>query len=700
MNNRPVERIGNIFLSTLGHRVLRPLAFFILTLTVAVNAVRAQAQEPGIFITGQLVDASGKGVAGAQVRLDGPTVHARAVTNGSGSFTFLVPPITITALLRVTRTGFEALRKTLTLDGHENVSLGRLAVQAQQLRVIGSTISHERLPFNSTPASTKVFPREAYRDEGQPGIEAVLDQTAGLQTVRTSSLRGTPEYPIVRNGSPEMTATSIDGIRVESARTALFNVALLPTYVLQDVEVTRGAGSAAIAPHQLFGSVNFRTADPAPVTRATFETETDSAHGSFGDAGGTIGGEDSAFSAAMMFSADGSSNADFNLTAPAFRIPYSRRAGFVKARYAPSGDASITATALKTHLNAPGFGSAADDFTLASLDFSGRLSKSDDLELRMYGYGLHHRETFLSTDDGMEGASATWSHAIAANRYEASAEIRHATATSSGFAPGSDQRELSLRTSAEVHPNERATITLSNALIGFHQDAVRRFAPTSSFKGTSDVVHAGAAYRLKPGLSLRASAGTGVDPSDLQSLASFGSAFRLPSSIAYDAGAEWRLHGDTTTLSADAYRTIVRAPFRSTTVDGAEITIQQFKRVGLGYIAQVSLTGPAPFFYRIPYSRSYEEISYKWPRGSRLSLGALTYGHGNAAARGDAFTVVNSNLELSLGRFEKLQVSVENLTNARGGFAVFAAPGGVGYVTPRTFRFMFRQSAGGGLVER
>ena len=82
---------------------------------------------------------------------------------------------------------------------------------------------------------------------------------------------------------------------------------------------------------------------------------------------------------------------------------------------------------------------------------------------------------------------------------------------------------------------------------------------------------------------------------------------------------------------------------------GVEFTLQQFKRVGLGFLASLQLPRTyvwgatssllvsdanigygaiAPF--RIPYAQGYAEVSYKWPRGSRASIGALYVGSNNA----------------------------------------------------------------------
>jgi hypothetical protein len=114
---------------------------------------------------------------------------------------------------------------------------------------------------------------------------------------------------------------------------------------------------------------------------------------------------------------------------------------------------------------------------------------------------------------------------------------------------------------------------------------------------------------------------------------------------------------------------------------------QMYSAANLGYGAI------APF--RIPYAQGYAELSYKWPHGSRASIGALYVGSNNAYGA-PAFATLNSNLELSLGPRAKLQFSAENLTNALANRVPMFAPISEYGLQPFTLRFMFRQSFGTG----
>jgi outer membrane receptor protein involved in Fe transport len=311
-----------------------------------------------------------------------------------------------------------------------------------------------------------------------------------------------------------------------------------------------------------------------------------------------------------------------------------------------------------------------------------------------------------------------------------------------------------LRAAAKLRAGNASDVQIAGAWL--HSGSLRSF--------DIPVVHAGAAFHVRPNVTARVAAGSGaVAPSDvmlgvnqtlplLQTPVGLAPRFveqrvdpglSAESSFGYDAGVEYRLHGDTTTFSADVYNTVVHGAFydralaagtqwqftwlnaRPMTHEGVELGLQQFKRVGLGFIVQGSLVrtyvsgangganlSGAPLLVanpaqiapmRVPYAQGYGELSYKWPRGSRASIGMVYFGANNPYAR-PAFAQLNANLELSLNDYSKLQFSVQNLGGAyQDALPVLvnaAAPYIAGTVGPRTVRFMFRQSIGGSLFER
>ena len=776
-----------------------------------------------VAVSGAVSNQSGKSVLGAVVRLDGPA-HLRTQTVSDGEFTFTAPPaVAGTYTLTVAAAGYARLTIRHIAVGAKLLSLGSIVLTPSltELKVIGSAVARERLPFNTTPAALKVFPREAYRDQGQAALSTVLEQTPGVTASRSASENAAqpqaPYYASVRQGLPFETALLVDGNSIALPGSGTFDLAYIPSFVLQDVEVLKGYGSAeSTIPNAVDGALNLRTADPGVMKKALLEVETDSRGGQFSDL--SYGGTAGRLSFATMLAIDGNPGPKTGTSAAGEAL---QRAELVKARYELSGATSATATYLGSQgtlgLGATrgflsgdrfaSFANAADAreshrFGLYSIELHSD-SGIDHVSARAYAMQLQRTGAFdtpafpaigsgIDAQDSIAGFSLQDDRQVAGNLYQV--EIAHHGGRSSAtwlIPQGARSDRTMLRAAAILHPASSVDLQFAAAALGFRERYSHNggfsFADTTLW---TPVFHAGAAFHVRPNLTARVALGSGAagppaaalnsdrslifvqSPVNAQPFA-FSQTSRnltLESSFGFDAGVEYRLHGDTTTLSADAYRVVTHGAFVDgsaaapvvqytwfngppMTHEGVELSLQQFKRAGLGFIAQAAFArtyveNVPPGFYdgpmgpytanlaivpganvsgasqlfpgengvsqmRVPYAQGYGEISYKWPRGSRLSLGALYYGANNPYAR-PAFAELNSNLELSIGGLSKFQLSVENLTNAYPdtlplGFAGvpvplangFAAPANAGVLGPRTVRILFRQSIGpGSLYER
>jgi len=343
--------------------------------------------------------------------------------------------------------------------------------------------------------------------------------------------------------------------------------------------------------------------------------------------------------------------------------------------------------------------------------------------------------------DRVRGARVAWEHETGDGLLTLSAERRD-DFVESPYVAGASATDTLANASLQMHPDARTEIDLGGGL-DRHAIGGRGW--------TLGAFRAGASYQAGKSLALRAALGSSYAPPPLDALA-VGTAVIVASHVGlpltaiarqqadvqpetafgYDLGGEWKLHGNTTTVSLDIYSTATHGAFARTYrffppslvlsgwanapslhEDGVEASIVQFKRVGLGFVAQGALVradrdlGPNAFFVPAsgdvplagaPYAQGYGEISYKWPAGSRLSLGALYLGANNPYAR-PAFATFNGNLELSLGGKSKLAVSIENLFDANDTLLPYAFA--MTPLAPRTIRVMFRQTLGfGGVVER
>ncbi|HEY5339567.1 MAG TPA: TonB-dependent receptor, partial [Candidatus Aquilonibacter sp.] len=256
-------------------------------------------------VEGSVSDAAGKPVAGVAVLVSAPAARASAQTDSSGRFRIEgLPPGTYAIDVRAAR--FEPYAGRIEVGEQTPPLQIVLSVSMPSLRVIGSVVSHPRTTFNDTPAAVKIFPREAYRDQGQPNLASVLAQTPGsavsFAQSQNASIAGISSAPVVRASLPFETAVSIDGVAVSLPSDGAFDASLLPSSVLADVEIGKGPGDVAgIAPNAIAGSLNLRTTDPTATRRALFEFSSDDRGGAFSDFayGGTMPGDKVAFAAVI-----------------------------------------------------------------------------------------------------------------------------------------------------------------------------------------------------------------------------------------------------------------------------------------------------------------------------------------------------------------------------------------------------------------
>jgi len=254
----------------------------------------------------------------------------------------------------------------------------------------------------------------------------------------------------------------------------------------------------------------------------------------------------------------------------------------------PSSNVTITATAMS--VNEDRSAASLADVETTSGDIFSPLPPGDRLAQRlgfvdvvasvdrgadafaMHVYGDRVTSSAAGASPGFQsvdtttGTSLEWQHAAGNVSYGLSARIARGNAESDGpFAQplenGSDDTAWLLRANAAYHPNKRSEVDASLEDVW---DAAG-FAPTGTAfdEHTFIAPQARLAWSqlLQPGLSIRAGLGSsGVLPT-LDAL----SGSRLPavtSSVTTveranggDIGLEWRLHGNTTTFSADLYHT-------------------------------------------------------------------------------------------------------------------------------------------------
>ena len=139
---------------------IRLLTVIIATLTVAESLFCPAIAATRVNVS--VSDINGSPIARAKIDISDPA-HASAITDSKGRATLALATAGAYRY-RVNAIGFRTRTGTFTAGDQPVVLRIFLDTSAGALHVIGSVTGHARAPFNATPVSQKIYPREAYRD--------------------------------------------------------------------------------------------------------------------------------------------------------------------------------------------------------------------------------------------------------------------------------------------------------------------------------------------------------------------------------------------------------------------------------------------------------------------------------------------------------------------------------------------------------
>lgn len=579
------------------------------------------------------------------------------------------------------------------------------------LRTIGTIAAAERGAFNRAPTPVTVIPREAYRDQSQPGTDDVLTQKPAIAIDRAGrglSAADAPPVPLVRGGTPLETQTLLEGDPVSLATTRTLPLTALSTYVTQELEVDPGAAATLPAiDGAVNGTLNVRFADPTPAWRALPEQGFDSRGGSVTDLTGGGATADRRVAFALAGTIDGE-NGDVGAT------DVTQRAVLAKARAALSPASGLTLAAYGEG-DRDGYG--ANRFQFTGAEYRRSAAQSTVLARAWHVDALREGTAAgdpleTSTADALTGGALELDRTVGTSIFSLGVTQTYDSGTAGGIvtvAPCANERVSTGFVRAVLHPAMRWEAQLAGYLAG-----VDATAAGAGFHQHTLTGRAGVSYRVSNRLTLRASSGSGFAPPSLVALAAARSLGPETASTG-DLGLEARVLDAHTTLSADVFSTsggnrMVEVLGPTPWIDagafarrGAEVSLARFIPAGFGYLLQAWTASETPSAtttigdVAAGSTHGYSEISYHWRSGSRISLGATYYGADPALGQ-PAVVPLNSNLEIQLGARGKIQFDVENLNGVR--FAIptselpILAPRNAFAPAPRTFRVVVRRSIG------
>jgi outer membrane cobalamin receptor len=216
-------------------------------------------------VTGTVRGPDGQPVAAARIVVERPTGTAVvAVASPSGDFALDLPPGTY--VVRVVAEGLAADPQTVILGEHDAAPLRldmRLAALAETVVVSGGQVP---MPRSALGVSLTVIDQEELRTRQLESAQDALRSVPGLTLSRTGG-RGAVTSMFPRGGESDFTLVMVDGIRLNDLGGA-FDVAHLPLFDLEQIEVVRGPQSSTYGSDAIGGVVQLvtRRGGPAQVT--------------------------------------------------------------------------------------------------------------------------------------------------------------------------------------------------------------------------------------------------------------------------------------------------------------------------------------------------------------------------------------------------------------------------------------------------
>jgi iron complex outermembrane receptor protein len=155
---------------------------------------------------------------------------------------------------------------------------------AWHVRLPRLTVTATRAPTapSEAPARITVLDSAALQRTGATSVAGLLEARAGLHIRRYGA--GGLATPSLRGTGGAQTLVLLDGARISNPQTGVLDLSLLPTVLLESVEVLHGAASPLYGSDGMGGAVHLRTLRPD----RPLQVRAASHVGAFGERGGSV----------------------------------------------------------------------------------------------------------------------------------------------------------------------------------------------------------------------------------------------------------------------------------------------------------------------------------------------------------------------------------------------------------------------------
>ena len=209
-------------------------------------------------ITGRIIDENGQPLAGVNIALERTVLGAATDLDGffiiqrapSGSFTLAVSMI-----------GYRTYKQDVLIVQGEAIDIGIVPLSPKPIsgETVVITASKYEQELQNVPASLSLISRQEIQSRNILTIDQALKYVPGVNMNSTQmNIRGSSGYS---RGVGSRVFFLIDGIPILTGDTREVSYDVIPTYLIERVEIVKGAGSALYGSSALGGVVNMITKD-------------------------------------------------------------------------------------------------------------------------------------------------------------------------------------------------------------------------------------------------------------------------------------------------------------------------------------------------------------------------------------------------------------------------------------------------------
>ncbi len=235
---------------------MRLLLYFLLCILNLLVVNYASAQQS--VIQGTVLDENNQPLVGVNVSLEGTVLGAATDQNGKYRIT-QVPSGTFT--LTFNMIGYQSEKRVIHIPAHTAVEVGitKLTVTPISGETIVITASKYEQKIQDVPVSLSVLNRQDILARNSITLDKALQYIPGINLNSSEiNIRGSSGYS---KGVGSRVLLLMDGIPMMTGDTREISYDVVPTYLIERVEVLKGAGSALYGSSALGGVVNFITQD-------------------------------------------------------------------------------------------------------------------------------------------------------------------------------------------------------------------------------------------------------------------------------------------------------------------------------------------------------------------------------------------------------------------------------------------------------